>query len=194
VEDATLIKLPRDGTTKIHVRFEGGRTETLTTVNPKSSAQQVKTQPEIVDFVDRLLDDHIYSEVADRLNERGFHPGGSARQGRKGDRFTAKRVAYLAHTYGLRSRYDRLRDRGMLTKQEMADRLDVHVQTLVRWAEHGIITRHAYNGHAWLYESPGPHPPVKHCSRWDRLVDRAAAIRTEVSGSRLAAHFELEEV
>ncbi len=39
--------------------------------------------------------------------------------GREADRFTAKRVAYLGHRYGLRSRYDRLRDRGMLMKKEM---------------------------------------------------------------------------
>ena len=43
IEDATLIKIPAEGITKIHVRFKGGRTETLTTRNPKSSAQQIKT-------------------------------------------------------------------------------------------------------------------------------------------------------
>jgi len=67
IEDATLIKSPEDGTTKVHMRFKGGKTETLTTLNPKSSAQQVKTQPKLVDLVDKLLDDHIYSEIADLL-------------------------------------------------------------------------------------------------------------------------------
>ena len=62
IEDATLVKLPAEGMTKIHVRFKGGRTETLTAQNPKSSAQQVKTQPKVVELVDKLLDDHIYSE------------------------------------------------------------------------------------------------------------------------------------
>ena len=36
------------------------------------------------------------------------------------------------HTYGLRSRYDRLRQRGMLNKKEMADRLGIHEQTVDR--------------------------------------------------------------
>ena len=65
----------------------------------------------------------------------------------------------------------------MLTKNEMAERLGIHEQTLVHWAKHGIINRHSYNGHAWLYEVPGPNPPTKQCSRWNRLVDRAAAIQ-----------------
>lgn len=177
-EDVTLIKLPADGITKIHVRFKGGKTETLTALNPKSSAQQVKTSPKIVELVDKLLDDHIYPRIADLLNKQGLRPGGSARRGKGHARFTATRVCYLVHRYGLRSRYDRLRDRGMLTKKEAAACLGIHESTLVSWAEHGIITKHAYNGHAYLYETPGPDPPVKQCSRWNRLVDRAAAIKT----------------
>jgi DNA invertase Pin-like site-specific DNA recombinase len=177
IEDATLIKLPAEGITRIHVRFKGGKTETLTTPNPKSSAQQVKTPPMIVQLVDKLLDDYIYAEIAHILNEQELRPGGSARSGRSQTRFTALRVAYLVHRYALRSRYDRLRDRGMLMAAEAATRLGIHEATVVRWAEYGMITRHAYNAHAYLYELP-PSPPPKHCSRWDRLSDRAAAFKT----------------
>lgn len=177
IEDVTLIKLASEGTTKIHVRFKGGKTETLTTLNPKSSAAQVKTPTTIVSLVDQLLDHHIYDEIAELLNKQGLHPGGSARRDKQGSRFTALRVGYLVHEYGLRSRYDRLRDRGMLTKEELAARLGIHVHTLVRWAVHGIVARHAYNGHAFLYEPPGPNPPIKQCSRWNQLVDRAQQIR-----------------
>jgi hypothetical protein len=176
IEDATLIKYPAEGITTIHVRFRGGKTETLTALNPKSSAQQVKTPLKIVELVDELLEDYTYSEIADVLNKQGLRPGGSARAGRGEARFTAKRVAYLVHTYGLRLRYDRLRDRGMLTADEAAARLGIHVATLLSWAKHGIINRHAYNGHFFLYEDPGPNPPRKHCSRWNLLVDRAAAM------------------
>ena len=176
IEDATLIKLATEGTTKVHVRFKGGRTQTITALNPRSSTQRVKTQPTVVELVDKLLDAHTYSEIADLLNEQGLRPGGAARPGHAGARFTALRVGYLANTYDLRSRYDRLRDRGLLTKEEAAARLNIHEQTLVRWAVHGLITRHAYNDHAYLYEEPSPGLPMKHCSRWDRLVDRAPAI------------------
>ncbi|HUX68517.1 MAG TPA: recombinase family protein [Terriglobales bacterium] len=176
VEDATLIKLPAQGATRIHIRFKGGKTETLTVLNPKTSAQQVKTPPMIVDLVDKLLDDHIYAGIADILNQRGFRPGGSARPGRSQTRFTPLRVAYLVHQYALRPRYDRLRDRGMLLARDAATRLGVHEATIVHWAQYGMIARHAYKAHGYLYELP-PSPPAKHCSRWDRLSDRAAAIK-----------------
>ena len=177
IEDVTLVKLSAEGTTKIHVRFKGGKTETLTATNPKSSAQQVKTRPEVVELVDRLLDEYIYPEIADILNERAIRPGGSARRGQADARFTALRVAYLAHEYKLRSRYDRLRSRRMLTREEASRRLGICESTLVRWVEHRLITRHAYNAHAYLYEAPRPNLPAKHCSRWDRLIDRAAMIQ-----------------
>ncbi|WP_261335244.1 hypothetical protein [Rhizobium leguminosarum] len=54
IEDVTLLKLPEEGTTKLHVRFKGGKIQTLTTMNPKSSAQQIKTKPSIVELVDKL--------------------------------------------------------------------------------------------------------------------------------------------
>ncbi|MEI8703325.1 helix-turn-helix domain-containing protein (plasmid) [Mesorhizobium mediterraneum] len=184
IEDVTLVKLPAEGTTKVHVRFKGGKIQTLTTLSPKSSAQQVKTQPGIVELVDKLLDDHIYSEIAELLNQKGYRPGEAARRGRHNARFTALRVAYLVHQYKLRSRYDRLRERGMLTKQEAAARLNIHEHTVTRWAKHGLITSHAYNGHYCLYELPVSDLPQKQCSRWNRLVDRAAARRQNASQAK----------
>ncbi|MBP0640208.1 recombinase family protein, partial [Cupriavidus sp. AcVe19-6a] len=176
IEDVTLIKLPAEGSTTIHVRFKGGKTETLTAQNPKSSAQQVKTRPEVLELIDNLLDSHTCSQIADILNEQAIRPGGSIRPGKADLRFTALRVSYLAQRNGLRCRFDRLRDRGMLTKPEAAARLGIHESTLLRWMEHGLVTRHAYNDHAYLYEVPTSSPPVKHSSRWDRLIDRAAAV------------------
>ena len=173
-----LGRIRKEGITKVHVRFKGGKTETLTTLNPKSSAQQIKTPPKIVELVDQLLDDHGYSEIADILNHRGFRPGASARPGRGAECFTGKRVAYLMHTYRLRSRYDRLRGRGMLNRKEMADRLGICELTVDRWAKYGLVKAHLYNDHGWqLYEVPGPNLPVKHHSRWDQLVHRAAGMQ-----------------
>ncbi|MFW8586665.1 hypothetical protein ACOJBM_22620 [Rhizobium beringeri] len=120
IEDVTLLKLPAEGTTKLHVRFKGGKIQTLTTMNPKSSAQQIKTKPNIVELIDKLLDDYIYPEIAEILNEQGHRPGGTARRGCHDARFTPLKVAYLIHEYKLQSRYDRLRQRGMLTRQEAA--------------------------------------------------------------------------
>jgi DNA invertase Pin-like site-specific DNA recombinase len=174
VEDVTLIKLREQRITKVHVRFKGGNIQTLTVPIPKSAAQQVTTQPGIVELIDKLLDDHIYSEISDLLNQQGYRPGEAGRRGGQDARFTPRRVEYIVHEYKLRPRYERLRERGFLTRQEAAARLNVHEQTVARWAKYGLIIGHYYNGHYSLYELPDSDLPQKHSSRWDQLVDRVA--------------------
>lgn len=75
-------------------------------ITPRESAQvsvehflKVKTSPQIVALVDELLGEHLYAEIAEILNAKGFHPGGSAWPGKHSARFTALRVQYLVHTY-----------------------------------------------------------------------------------------------
>jgi hypothetical protein len=184
IEDVTLVKRPAEGITTIHVRFKGGRTETLATANPKSSAAMVKTPADIIAAVDELLNDHIYEDIARILDERGLQPGGSARADRAGRRFTAKHVRYIVHTYGLRSRFDRLRERGLLTPAEMASRLGISACTLKRWADHGLVARHAYDGYHHLYEPPGSTPPTPAPSRWDTLEKRAARLSAAPESTR----------
>jgi excisionase family DNA binding protein len=75
----------------------------------------------------------------------------------------------------------------VLTRQEAAARLNVHEQTVARWAKHGIIKCHAYNGHYCLYEVPEADLPQKHCSRWNRLVDRAAGRVKNARQAKLSA-------
>jgi predicted site-specific integrase-resolvase len=66
----------------------------------------------------------------------------------------------------------------MLNRKDMADRLGIHEATVERWAKYGILKAHFYNDNGWqLYEVVGPNVPVKHSSRWDRLVDRAASVQ-----------------
>jgi hypothetical protein len=139
-------------------------------------------------LIDKLLNDHLFSEIADILNDRGFRPGSVARRDQRDARFTTKRVTYLARQYKLKSRYDRLRERGMLTKKEAAAQLNIHEQTLVRWAECGLVTSHAYSGHHDLYELPEADLPQKHCSRWDTLVDRVASREKAATAAKILTH------
>jgi predicted site-specific integrase-resolvase len=66
----------------------------------------------------------------------------------------------------------------MLNRREMAEHLGIHELTVDRWTKYGLLKAHLYNDNGWrLYELPEPNQPAKHCSRWDRLVDRAAGMQ-----------------
>jgi DNA invertase Pin-like site-specific DNA recombinase len=157
IEDVTLLK---DEKLHVHVRFRGGRTRTLMLSRPRCSWELHQTDPAVIEEIDRLLEQCTTREVAEQLNERGLHSGWARA-------FHSRMVERLRRDYGLKSRYERLRSAGMLTLQEMAERLDVQPCTVKRWRQQGRLTGHLYSDrHDYLYEPPGEDPPQKY--HWQR--------------------------
>jgi DNA invertase Pin-like site-specific DNA recombinase len=162
MDDVTLIKTP-EGLTA-HIRFRGGATTTLTLPAALNAWQLHETGAEIVSLIDQLLETHTDGDIATLLNARGLVSG-------KGQRFHRRIVLKIRRSHGLRSRAERLRDRGLLTPTEIATRLDVCVDTVKIWGQHGLLRRHICNDKPeYLYESPGPNAPIKMQGR--RLSDR----------------------
>jgi DNA invertase Pin-like site-specific DNA recombinase len=152
IEDVTLLKADE---LTLHVRLRGGATRTITLPRPPTVSELRKTDPGVVAEIDRLLDDHIESEIARILNGRGLSTG-------TGVAFTATRVQDIRRAYDLRSRYERLRERGLLTLMEIARRLNAHPQTVKKWHRHGLLNGYAFNDkRECLYEDPGEDPPGK---------------------------------
>jgi DNA invertase Pin-like site-specific DNA recombinase len=130
VEDVTLLK----GQTTItaNVRLSGGATRILMLPRPRSIADLRKFRPEIVSEVDCLLDHHRDQEIADILNKRGLRTG-------EGKRFKRTTIYSLRESHKLSSHHDRLRRRGLLTTQELAERFQVTDSTVREWGRKGLI-------------------------------------------------------
>jgi DNA invertase Pin-like site-specific DNA recombinase len=162
LEDVTLVKTV-DGLTT-HIRFRGGATTTLTLARALNAWQLRETSTEIVALVDQLLDQHTDVTIATMLNASGYISGTA-------QPFHSRMVKHIRRSHHLRSRYARLRSQGMLTLDEIADRLHVSAATVKIWARHGLLRGHLCNDkHECLYEPPGPDAPVKMQGR--RLSDR----------------------
>ena len=153
VTDVTILK-GADLTAQI--RFNGGTTHTLHLQLPKSAWQLRQTPPAVVAQVDTLLDEHGDAQVACRLNALGIRSG-------SGKAFTRTIVRKIRVQYSLKSRYDRLRERVMLTLEEMAQRLAAAPCTIKTWRRAGLLPAHRFGGRGeYLYEPPSPQSPVKH--------------------------------
>jgi hypothetical protein len=165
MEDVTLIKTA-DGLTT-HLRFRGGATTTLTLARALNAWQLRETSTEIVALIDQLLDQHTDEGVATVLNARGYVSG-------TGRPFQGRIVQNIRREYQLRSRYERLRVRGMLSRDEIAGRLKVSAATVKVWGHHGLLPRYVCNDKGeCLYEPPGPNAPIKMQGR--RLSDRRSS-------------------
>jgi len=147
LEDVTLIKKDR---ILVHIRFPGGTTRTLELPIP---ANPKLTPPAVVAEIDRLLDHHTCQAIADNLNSRGFAPG-------YGKPFHGPMIARIAKDHGLKTHWERLRERGMLTLDEMVKRLDLCTDQVKAWRAAGLLRAHLCNDKGeYLYEDPGPNPP-----------------------------------
>lgn len=152
IEDVTLVKAEQ---LSVHVRFRGGATRSLSLPLPVPPCKRWHTDPEVVALVDRLLDDYSTGEIASILNQKGLRSG-------KGRSFTRITVVNICQTYRLKSRFRRLRDAGLLKRDEIAQQLGVTKATVTRWRQDGLLKGHAYNNKkSYLYEPLGTEKPVK---------------------------------
>jgi DNA invertase Pin-like site-specific DNA recombinase len=152
LEDVTLTK---GDAIAASVRFRGGATRSLSLPLAQPAWQLRRTSAAVVAEIDALLDDHTEGQIAGVLNDRGRVSG-------EGLPFHAIMVRRLRRDYELKTRYDRLREAGMLTLDEIADLLGVSTQTVKIWRDRGLLRAHAYNDkNECLYEQVGDDPPVK---------------------------------
>ena len=153
IEDVTLRKADH---ITAQVRFKGGATQTLTLPCQQPAWKLRQTHPTVVAQIDRLLDHHTDAEIAARLNAKGLRSG-------MGRAFSALMVAKLRRAYGLGDHYQRLRQRGMLTAEEIARQLQISVATLQVWRRAGRLKAHCTTAKGdYLYEPLGDTPPTKY--------------------------------
>jgi DNA invertase Pin-like site-specific DNA recombinase len=145
LEDVTLRKEEK---VIAQVRFRGGALKSLEVPLPLPFYVLSRTRPEVVEAIDELLGDHEYREIVDLLNERGLRSG-------DGRAFNVHILGWICKQSGLRSRRQRLRDKGMLTIKEMARKIQVTDLTIINWRREGRIIGYRSNYRTeYLYVEP----------------------------------------
>jgi DNA invertase Pin-like site-specific DNA recombinase len=152
LEDVTLVKKDR---LLMHIRFKGGVTQSVSLPLPLGAIELHKTDPAIVREIDSLLDEHTEGEISAVLNEKGLRSG-------TGRAFTPMMVLKLRRKHRLKHRFQRLRETGLLTMQEVGRRLGVTIETVKKWRRLGLLRARPYNDKGqYLYEPPGENWPAK---------------------------------
>ncbi len=154
IEDVTLTRT--DENVKVCIRLKGGATHQTAVSIPLNAWQSRKTIPQVIEEIDKLIDHFTDNEIAANLNRRDFKPS-------EGKQFTPDIVARLRRDYHLKSRFNRLREKGLLTVQEMAKELQVSANTVKIWQRYGLLKSYKYNDKCErLFElEPEGNRPVK---------------------------------
>ena len=165
IEDVTMVRDDKD--VDLRIRLKGGATHQMTVPVPLSAWQVRKTKPEIIEEIDKLIDHFTDKEIADNLNRRGIKPS-------EGEKFNSAIIGNLRRNNHLKSRYDRLREKGLLTVDEMAEALDVSASTVKIWRRYGLLKGYSYNDKGWRLFEPATDKtrPVKSQGMKSKLTER----------------------
>lgn len=154
----------------MHVRFKGGATKSFTLPLPLSAPMLRKTDAEVVSEIDRLLEHHTEMEIVTILNQKGFMSG-------TGQLFNPMMVTNIRRNYHLKDRFTRLRDRGMFTIDEMAERLGIAPCVVETWRAKGLLRGHRYNDKdQCLYEPPADDLPGKFKKKRPYTLGKASQV------------------
>jgi hypothetical protein len=137
------------------IRFPGGQHHVLHLPVPRNAWQLRKTPGNVIELIDQLLDDHTFAPIANILNTRQAPHGGITSP------WTGDHVARYCHERGLRSHYQRLRDTGLLTLDEIAQQLTAHTQSIKRWHKLGLITGQQADDRGIFLYHPGQARPTR---------------------------------
>jgi DNA invertase Pin-like site-specific DNA recombinase len=145
LEDVTLRK---EDQIIVHVRFKGGAVTKLELPLPLPFCVLSRTRPEVIEEIDSLLGEHDYKDICGILNQRGLRSG-------DGHMFNVQIVGRICADSGLKTRHQRLREKGLVTSKELARSLRVRELTITRWRRQGHIIGHRSNYRTEiLYETP----------------------------------------
>jgi DNA invertase Pin-like site-specific DNA recombinase len=157
ISDVTLLKGEQ---ITAQVRFKGGATTTLQIPKPQSAVALRPTEQATVAEIDRLLEEHTDGQVAAQLNAAGW-------RSREGKRFHGALIGKLRRSHQLADHYSRLRERGLLTGEELAQRLNVAGATVKVWRRRGLLRAERGSDKGdWLYYAPEDTLPGK----WQRKL------------------------
>ncbi|MCC6189394.1 MAG: recombinase family protein [Anaerolineales bacterium] len=146
LEDVTLTKAKE---ITLGVRFKGGATTVLNVPLPHPYWELHRLDPAVMQEIDRLLERHTEAEIAAMLNARGLRTGYDLT-------FNAVGIQHALRRHGIKSRWQRLRECGLLTIEEMAAQLHTSQTMIWYWRCHGVLRGEAYGARQFLYYQPSP--------------------------------------
>lgn len=151
IEDVTLVKTDA---IDVKIRFRGGATKELRIPIPRP-VHRKRTPVAVIERVRELSRTKTAGEIAGLLNAEGV-PSAT------GSRFTPNMVHRFRHDYGIPGPDHYLRERGCLTRGELAERFGVSRETIRKWKRRGFLRGHRYNdGGGTMYEDPGQMRPMR---------------------------------
>ncbi len=153
IEDITLKKTNTN--IEAHVLFKSKQTKSIMLPLPISADKLRKTRLTVIEKINELTDRYLDSQIVDILNNEGYSPGVAKK-------FSILIVQRLRNTYKIKSYYDKLKKKGLLTAQELAKSLNLTSPCIYNWYRHGLLEGYKANDRGeYLFEPVDSRQKIK---------------------------------
>ena len=160
VTDVTVIKNAEH--IRANIRLPGGQLHQLAVPRPRTAWEQHSTPTSTLAVIDGLLAEHTIDQAVTILNQRGLTGGW-------GNAFTNASLAHLCRAHNIPTLRERLRAKGMLTVQEIADQLRTTAPIINDWRRRGLITGRRIDGRGACLFHPGQTAPTQNRHRSENV-------------------------
>lgn len=168
IKDVTLVK---DKKITLKIRWHGGAHTIKKITIPLLSVAARSTPKETIARIRQLSMKCTPKQIVQILNREGYVTGTE-------QKFTVKKLHFLIGKCKIKSYYNHLREKGKLTVKEMAQKLQISPQTVIRWYKFGLLKGYVTNGKGeYLFNAPEDVWPVK--KRGERLDIRKQNIKND---------------
>jgi DNA-binding transcriptional MerR regulator len=130
VRDITVVKGPEPKIVRLHVRWQGGQTETLQLILPPNRADVVRYPDAFVERIRELARDHHDDEIVALLSDDGHRSA-------TGKKLTVATIKWLRYKYSISAPRP---PEGSFTVRQMQERYRVSLWVVHYWIKRGIIS------------------------------------------------------
>jgi len=131
VRDITVVKGPEPKIVRLHVRWQGGETETLQLQLPQNRADAIRYPDAFIERIRQLAVDHHDDEIVVLLGSEGYKSSTS------GKSITLGAVKWLRYKYRIPAPQPPL---GTLNVRQVREKYGVSLWVVHYWIERGIIS------------------------------------------------------
>jgi len=131
VRDITVVKGPEPKIVRLHVRWQGGETETLKLQLPQNRADAIRYPGAFVERIRQLAVDHHDDEIVVKMGSEGYKSSTS------GKPITLGAVKWLRYKYHIPAPQLPL---GTMTVGQVREKYGVSLWVVHYWIERGIVS------------------------------------------------------
>ncbi len=168
IKDITVEKLIHARKSILHIRWQGGATESIEVELPQKSHEKWRHSPELIEKIRQLSLTMTDQQIAEQFNQMGLKTN-------KGNSFTVESIQWIRYKHKISLP---LQKEGEISIMEAAEKFNVSHYVIRDWIKRGMLSKRRIGLKFWLLIDPEKELELK------RIVENSTKIAIARSKSQ----------